>query len=80
MRGAIPPLPNTPSWRAAQLKSTGTTLSLPLTCVSGLRRFQKFVIQSRRPLQQSLWQSLWIVIRLGVTMTSGFKERTVAMV
>jgi len=28
-RGAIPPLPNTPSWRGAQLKeSTGT---LPLT-------------------------------------------------
>jgi len=27
MRGAIPPLPNTPSWRGAQLKkSTGTTL------------------------------------------------------
>jgi hypothetical protein len=23
-RGAIPPLPNTPSWRGAQLKSTGT--------------------------------------------------------
>jgi len=29
MRGAIPPLPNTPSWRGAQLKkSTGTTLLL----------------------------------------------------
>jgi len=26
MRGAIPPLPNTPSWRGAQEKSTGTTL------------------------------------------------------
>jgi len=27
MSGAIPPLPNTPSWRDAQLKrSTGTTL------------------------------------------------------
>jgi hypothetical protein len=24
MRGAIPPLPNTPSWRGAQEKSTGT--------------------------------------------------------
>jgi hypothetical protein len=31
MRGAIPPLPNTPSWRGAQLKSTGTTLPLPST-------------------------------------------------
>jgi hypothetical protein len=29
MRGAIPPLPNTPSWRGAQL-STGTNLPLPL--------------------------------------------------
>jgi hypothetical protein len=27
MRGAIPPLPNTPSWRGASL-STGTTLPL----------------------------------------------------
>jgi hypothetical protein len=34
MRGAIPPLPNTPSWRGAQLKkmknSTGTTLPFTL--------------------------------------------------
>jgi hypothetical protein len=31
MSGAIPPLPNTPSWRGAQLKKrTGTTLFLPL--------------------------------------------------
>jgi hypothetical protein len=29
MIGAIPPFPNTPSWRHAQLKSTGTTLPLP---------------------------------------------------
>jgi hypothetical protein len=30
MSGAIPPLPNTPSWRGAELKtSTGTTLLLP---------------------------------------------------
>jgi hypothetical protein len=28
MRGAIPPLPNTSSWRGVQL-STGTTLPLP---------------------------------------------------
>jgi hypothetical protein len=28
MRGALPPLPNTPSWRGAQLKNTGTTLPL----------------------------------------------------
>jgi hypothetical protein len=26
MRLAVPPFPNTPSWRGAQLKSTGTTL------------------------------------------------------
>jgi hypothetical protein len=32
MRGTIPPLPNTPSWRGAQLKSsTGTTLPLTFT-------------------------------------------------
>jgi hypothetical protein len=37
MRGAIPPLPNTPSWRGAQL-STGTTLPLPLSVgIIGLR-------------------------------------------
>jgi len=30
MNGAIPPLPNTSSWRGAQLqKSTGTALPLP---------------------------------------------------
>jgi hypothetical protein len=30
MRGTIPPLPNMPSWRGAQLKeSTGITLPLP---------------------------------------------------
>jgi len=35
MRGAIPSLPNTPSWRGAQLKkSPGTTLLLPY--LSGL--------------------------------------------
>jgi len=28
MRGAVPPLPNTPCWRGAQ--STGTPLALPL--------------------------------------------------
>jgi hypothetical protein len=28
MRGAIPALPNTPPWRGAQLKSTGTALLL----------------------------------------------------
>jgi hypothetical protein len=32
MRGAITPLPHTPSWRGYQLKkSTGTTLPLPFT-------------------------------------------------
>jgi hypothetical protein len=30
MRGAIPPLLSTPSWRGAQLKFEGTTLPLPL--------------------------------------------------
>jgi hypothetical protein len=31
MSGALPPFPNTPSWRGAQLKkSTGTTLPVPL--------------------------------------------------
>jgi hypothetical protein len=32
MSGAVPPLPNTRSWRGAQLKkSTGTTLLLEIT-------------------------------------------------
>jgi len=30
MNGSIPPLPNTPSWRGAQLKNTGTILPSPL--------------------------------------------------
>jgi len=30
MRGAIPPLPNTPSWRGAQLRTEAT---LPLLCI-----------------------------------------------
>jgi hypothetical protein len=29
MRGAVPPFPNTPLWRGAQLKNTGTALTLP---------------------------------------------------
>jgi hypothetical protein len=38
MRGAIPPLPNTSSWRGDQLKNTGTTLSslllfYPASCI-----------------------------------------------
>jgi hypothetical protein len=40
MRGAISPLPNTPSWRGASL-STGTTLPLPLMC-SLLRAATRF--------------------------------------
>jgi hypothetical protein len=32
MRGTIPPLPNTPSWRGVHFKnSTGTNLPLPFT-------------------------------------------------
>jgi hypothetical protein len=31
MRGAIPPLPNTPSWRGAQFKKEGTGTTLPFT-------------------------------------------------
>jgi hypothetical protein len=30
MSGAVPPLPNTPSWRAAQLKAQGQLYLLPL--------------------------------------------------
>jgi hypothetical protein len=34
MCGTVPPLPNTPSWHGAQLKtSIGTTLPLPLPCL-----------------------------------------------
>jgi len=39
MSGAIPPLPNTPSWYGAKLrKSTGATLPLPLSLLLPLRR------------------------------------------
>jgi len=31
MRGAIPPLPNTPSWRRAQLKTQERSYPLPFT-------------------------------------------------
>jgi hypothetical protein len=34
MRGGIPQLPNTSSWRGAHLKSTGTTLRLTFTLTS----------------------------------------------
>jgi hypothetical protein len=41
MRGAIPPLPNTPSWRGAQVKKiTGTTLIYLYTVIRGC--IQKF--------------------------------------
>jgi hypothetical protein len=33
MHESIPPFPNTPSWRGAQLKKTGTTLHLPLPLI-----------------------------------------------
>jgi hypothetical protein len=41
MRGAVPPLHNTPSWRGAQLKaSTGSALPLPLNRIClGMRPF-----------------------------------------
>jgi hypothetical protein len=46
MRGAIPPLPNTPSWYCAQLKeqSTGTTLPLPLTSTAILHIFEVVMV------------------------------------
>jgi hypothetical protein len=34
MRGAIPPLPNMPSWRGSQKKSTGITLPFTFTLLS----------------------------------------------
>jgi hypothetical protein len=33
MRGAIPPLPNTPSWRGAQLKHRGSFTFTSCVCV-----------------------------------------------
>jgi hypothetical protein len=41
MRGAIPPLPNTPSWRGTQLKHR-TTLPLPLYYLTILYKDLKF--------------------------------------
>jgi hypothetical protein len=35
MRGATPPLPNTPSWRGAELKNIEITVHLPLSIFSG---------------------------------------------
>jgi hypothetical protein len=42
MRGTIPPLPNTPSWRGVQLKkkSTGTTLPFIETNPKGNDHFK----------------------------------------
>jgi hypothetical protein len=45
MRGAIPPLPNTPSRRGVLLeKSTGTTLPLPLPLPYPLRNILFFTL------------------------------------
>jgi len=50
-REAIPPLPNTASWRGAQLKSTGTTSTFTL-----LRRQQKkFKVPSDLLNKNSFW-------------------------
>jgi len=50
----IPPLPNTPSWRGAQLKSTGTTLPIPIeterTCKFLRGLWQEFHL---------MWAFLW---------------------
>jgi len=35
MRGAIPPLPNTTSWRGDRLKNTGATSPLPYSTKKG---------------------------------------------
>jgi len=40
MSGAIPPLPNTPSWRGAWLYSTGTALPLPYKVISSAQTRQ----------------------------------------
>jgi len=39
IRGAIPPLPNTPSWPGAQLKAQG--LNLPLPYIYAIIRIMK---------------------------------------
>jgi hypothetical protein len=46
MSVAIPPLPNTPSWRGAQLKNTGITLPLPLP----LEEYKEVNIQHWKPV------------------------------
>jgi hypothetical protein len=50
MRGAIPPLPNTPSWCGAQLKkSTGSTLFSPLPLIENVKKYISVITKS--PLQ-----------------------------
>jgi hypothetical protein len=49
MREAIPPLPNTPSWRGAKLKkSTGTNKLLPFYPV--LKHCQSMLLSRRESL------------------------------
>jgi hypothetical protein len=51
MRGAIPPLPNTPSWRGAQLqKGTGTNSPLPFTFTSRYEYSWRFLLTKRHTL------------------------------
>jgi hypothetical protein len=48
MRGAIPPLPNTPPWRGAQLKHRDFTFTFTPPCCSCLKRFSEVVHVSER--------------------------------
>jgi hypothetical protein len=58
MHGAIPPLPNTPSWRGAQFKrSTGT--SLPSTFIL-LNRAPRIGKTLRSDLEKETWKYIWL--------------------
>jgi hypothetical protein len=47
MRGAIPSLPNTPSWRGAQLKKKSTGITLPLPHVKNFSAFSAERVQHK---------------------------------
>jgi hypothetical protein len=50
MRGAIPPLPHTPSWRGAQLKYMDFTFTFTFTFTIGSSRLKEFKSHEPKPL------------------------------
>jgi hypothetical protein len=57
IRGAIPPLPSTPSWRGAQLKRSTETLPLPLPLP--LRYISNIESEGGLTIKEELLGSMW---------------------